>query len=48
MYGQRVRVALLHKFRDETHFTDLDALRAQIALDADNARHYFAQLASKA
>jgi len=48
LYGQRVRVALLHKFRDETHFTDLDALRAQIALDADNARHYFAQLASKA
>ncbi len=44
LYGQRVRVELLHKFRDETSFSSLDALRAQIAIDADNARHYFAAL----
>jgi len=43
LYGQRVRVALLHKFRDETSFRDIDALRAQIALDSDHARDYFAQ-----
>jgi len=43
LYGQRVRVELLHKFRDETSFKDVDALRAQIAIDADQARTYFAQ-----
>ena len=44
LYGQRVQVQLLHKFRDEAGFTDLDALRAQIATDASNARNYFAAL----
>ncbi len=44
LYGQRVQVELLHKFRDEASFSDLDALRAQIAIDAANARAYFAAL----
>lgn len=48
LYGQRVWVELLHKFRDETSFKNVDALRDQIALDAQNARTYFAQLALKA
>jgi len=48
LYGQRVRVELLHKFRDETSFKNVDALRDQIELDAQNARTFFAQLALKA
>jgi riboflavin kinase / FMN adenylyltransferase len=43
LYGKRVRVELLYKFRDETSFKNVDALRAQIALDASHARQYFAQ-----
>jgi riboflavin kinase/FMN adenylyltransferase len=45
LYGQRVQVELLHKFRDEAHFSDLDALRAQIAADAAQARAFLAQAA---
>lgn len=44
LYGQRARVALLHKFRDERGFSDLDALKAQIAEDADQARAWFDSL----
>lgn len=43
LYGQRVRVALLHKFRDERSFNDVQALRDQIALDVNHARLYFSQ-----
>jgi len=48
LYGQRVQVELLHKFRDETSFKDIDALRNQIERDAQNARDYFARLAANA
>jgi riboflavin kinase/FMN adenylyltransferase len=37
-YGARIRVDLLEKIRDDAHFSSLDALRAQIALDAETAR----------
>jgi riboflavin kinase/FMN adenylyltransferase len=40
-YGQRVRVEFLHKLRQEAHYPNLDALRAQIARDVDQARSYF-------
>ena len=42
LYGKRVRVDFLHKFRDELKFADLAALTRQIALDVDDARAYFA------
>jgi riboflavin kinase/FMN adenylyltransferase len=48
LYGQRVQVELLHKFRDEARFSDLAALRAQIAADAAQARAFFASLAASA
>lgn len=41
LYGRRVRVDFLHKFRDEQKFADLTALTDQIALDVDAARRYF-------
>ncbi|HYH43320.1 MAG TPA: bifunctional riboflavin kinase/FAD synthetase, partial [Burkholderiales bacterium] len=42
LYGRRVRVDFLHKFRDELKFADLAALTRQIALDVDDTRAYFA------
>jgi riboflavin kinase/FMN adenylyltransferase len=44
LYGQRVRVELLHKFRDELGYADIATLRAQIADDAAQARAFFASL----
>lgn len=41
IYGARLRVDFLFKLRDEAKFPDLDSLKAQIALDAENARQYF-------
>lgn len=41
-YGAHIRVHFLHKLRAERKFESLDALRAQIALDADTARQWFA------
>lgn len=38
LYGQRLRVHLIAKLRDERKFEDLDALKAQIARDATEAR----------
>jgi len=43
-YGKLVRVELLHKLRDELHYDTLAALTEAIALDARNARAYFAAL----
>ena len=40
-YGAHIRVNFLHKLRDEHKFESLDALRAQIALDAQTARDWF-------
>jgi riboflavin kinase/FMN adenylyltransferase len=38
LYGQSVEVELLSFIRDEANFDSLDALKAQIAADADEAR----------
>jgi riboflavin kinase/FMN adenylyltransferase len=40
-YGAHIRVHFLHKLRAERKFESFDALRAQIALDADTARQWF-------
>jgi len=42
-HHRHVRVEFLHKFRDEEKYVDLAALARQIALDAENARGYFAR-----
>ena len=39
-----VRIEFLRKLRDEANYTGLDALVAQIRLDADAARAHFAAL----
>jgi riboflavin kinase/FMN adenylyltransferase len=41
LYGRHLRVNFLHKLRDEAKFAGLDALRAAIARDAEQAREYF-------
>lgn len=48
LYGRRVSVQLLHKFRDERRFADLAALKDQIARDAMQARAWFASQSSAA
>ena len=42
LYGESCRVEFLQLLRPERQFPDLDALRAQIARDARQAREYFA------
>jgi riboflavin kinase/FMN adenylyltransferase len=41
LYGKHVHVEFLHKIRDEMKFDGLDALKAQIAKDAEIARNFF-------
>ena len=41
LYGTHLRVRFLHKIRDEVHFPDFAALKAQIAHDVETARAYF-------
>lgn len=41
IYGRRITVRFLKKLRDEEKFADLDALVAQMHLDAAAAREYF-------
>ena len=41
IYGAHVHVDFLHKLRDEQRFPDFGALKAQIQLDAAQARAYF-------
>lgn len=43
IYGEYVEVVFLHKLRDEVRFASLDALKQQIALDAESARAFFAE-----
>ena len=43
LYGQTVRVEFHHHLRDEVRFDSLDALKAQIASDAQATRAYFSQ-----
>ncbi|MBD1559406.1 bifunctional riboflavin kinase/FAD synthetase [Vibrio sp. S9_S30] len=44
LYGKQLEVSLLHKLRDEIKFDSLDALTAQIELDAEAARVWLRQL----
>jgi len=46
VYGARVRVHLVERLRDEKKFGSLDALRAQIAIDAEAARKITAAIAT--
>ena len=41
LYGRHLRVTFLKKLRDEEKYEGLDALRAAIARDAEQARDYF-------
>ena len=43
LYGRTIRVEFLRRLRQEVRFDDLDALRRQIAKDADDTRAYFAK-----
>jgi riboflavin kinase / FMN adenylyltransferase len=38
LYGQTIEVALIAHLRDEAHFSDVDALKAQMARDAEAAK----------
>jgi len=40
LYGEPIRVAFLSRLRDERRFDSVDALKAQIAADAERARQY--------
>ncbi len=42
LYGRSVRVAFLHRLRDEQRFADVTSLAEQIARDIDETRQYFA------
>ena len=41
LYGRHLRVTFLQKLRDEEKYDGLEALRAAIARDAEQARDYF-------
>ena len=41
LYGHHLSVRFLHKLRNEVHFPDFAALKAQIAQDVRDARHFF-------
>jgi riboflavin kinase/FMN adenylyltransferase len=41
IYGEHIQVSFLHKLRDEVRYTTLEALKAQIDVDVQNARQYF-------
>ena len=43
LYGKRLRLEFFKKLRDERRFDSLEALKAQIAADAETARGYFGQ-----
>ncbi len=44
LYGRPVRLAFVQRLRDERHFDDVDALRAQIEADQRRAERLFARL----
>ena len=41
LYGQTLRLEFFQRLRDEMRFDTLDALRSQIAADAEATRQYF-------
>ena len=45
LYGQTIRVEFYQHLRDEIRFDSLDALKAEIRRNADDARAYFASKA---
>ena len=45
LYGQSIRVEFYKRLRDEIRFDSLDALKAEIQRNADDARTYFANKA---
>lgn len=44
IYGQYLEVEFMHKLRDEKRFDSFDMLKAQILLDAKQARDFFAHV----
>ena len=40
LYGERLFVRFLHKLRDEEKFSDIEALRRQIAADMAAAKNW--------
>jgi riboflavin kinase/FMN adenylyltransferase len=44
LYGRRIIVRFLKKLRDEARYDDLNALVAQIELDAISAKTYLTSL----
>ena len=42
LYGKTLRLEFFEHLRDEVRFDTLDALKAQIAADAEATRRYFA------
>lgn len=44
IYGQHIEVQIDKKLRNEHKFASLDELKAQIALDVEQAKHYFSGL----
>lgn len=47
IYGKHLNIRFLHKLRNEVHFPNLDALKAQIANDVSEAKSYFTAKAQK-
>lgn len=43
LYGKTIRLEFFRHIRDEIRFDSLDALKAQIAADAETTRRYFAE-----
>ena len=43
LYGKTLRLEFFSHLRDEIRFGALDALRSQIAADAETTRRYFAE-----
>lgn len=43
LYNKHMRVDFLHKLRSEEKYSDIEALKRQIALDVSNAKQWFVQ-----
>jgi riboflavin kinase/FMN adenylyltransferase len=48
IYGKQLQIEFCSKLRDEKKFADFEALKAQILLDAEQAKTYFANLKARA
>jgi riboflavin kinase / FMN adenylyltransferase len=45
IYGAHLQIDFLHKFRDEEKYADVETLMRAIAIDVQNTRGYFTELA---